>query len=716
MINEAKWITLAALPDMMPRDIKKLNGSIYLRKSFELCDIPLRAELQVCGLGIGVYTINGLPVTDEVLCTPFTCYDKRVIYSKFDVTKLLNEGGNAIGIYVGNGFYNDNMTLWNDYMAAWKDNPKAIAALEITYKSGECIKIMTDCTWKCAPGPSVYNHMRQGEMFDARLKQDGFDTFGFDDWQWENAKLAHEPGGIMETTAMPPIRVKEVLKPVSVKNGVYDFGKNISGWAHIRVNGARGEKIRLIYDENLNEDGLPKGACTCYAKEEGMPLCNEDVFICSGRENEEFRPSFAYHGFRYVKVEGAAKNFEIEAEFVHTDLLSVGSFECSDDMLNKIHNASTLATLSNYMGIPTDCPHREQNGWTGDAQLSSEQVLMNFDAKEAYAKWMRDFKDAQRPNGQLPGIIPSAGWGYNWGCGPSFDSAIIIIPLNVYINTGDSKMISEMWDNMVLYMEYFSRMCQDGIAEFGLGDWNCVKEPSLPLAVTDTAYYYYDCEAMAYMADLIGKDSQPWSGRAKEARDIWRSSFWGNAELENFQTFFACAIYQGLLNADEIPCAAKKLAELVIKNGCHIDCGMLGTKYIFSALSENGYMDLVYKMVTNPSFPSYAYWINSGQTALCEDWDMKQSCNHHIFSEVDNWFYKYVGGIKYTRKGLVIEPLPLKAVRHVKAEHNGVSVTRDENKVSISLPKPARIIIEGKEYSVQAGNYEYDFEQEQTKG
>lgn len=708
-MKNAKWITSGALPSMLPKHYGNINGSIYFRKSFNIKDNVQSASLSICALGLGEYRINGMPVSDEVLCTPFTKYDARVIYKKYEISHLLKTGENAIGVHVGNGFYNNNMSTWNDLMASWKDKPKLYAKINIIYTSGECDIVKTDTSWKCIKGSAVYNHMRQGEHCDARLRQCGYDNIGFDDSNWDDAVIANEPGGLLETTDMPPVRVIRTLNPITVKNDIYDFGENISGWARIRVKGESGQEIKIIYDENFEKFRQIRGNTTCFAfaQREQMPLCNEDIFVCSGIY-EEFRPTFCYHGFRYVKVENAPADFEITAEVVHTDLKCIGSFESSSDMLNKIHEASVRATLSNFVWHPTDCPHREQLPWTNDAQLSSEQVLMNFDAKDAYQKWMNDFKDAQRPNGHLPGIIPSAGWGYNWGHGPGFGCAVIIIPWNTYINTGSADIIRSVWTNMVRYIEYIERMSDDYVVDFGLGDWMPVNKPACDRAVIDTAYFYSDCVKMARMATVIGEDADYWQNKSEYIKHAWRSKFLGNKSLEKFQTFYACAIYNELLEDDEVPVFSQKLAELVKQADYHIDCGIFGTKFIFSALSDNGYADVVYKMVTNPTYPSYAYWINNGQTTLCESWDMLESCNHHMYSEVDHWLYRHVGGIRYTDHGIVIKPSVLEDVEYVKVEHKGITVIRNRNKLHVFTPVELQIVFADESVSVKPGEYQFD--------
>lgn len=700
---------MPGLPSVYFANREKLNGSVYFRKEFEIKEEVLKAELLVCALGLGVCTLNGKRVGDDVLSTPFTHYDKRLIYQNYDITDLVSEK-NAIGLFVGNGFYCDNMSCWEDVSAPWKDNPKVAAVINITFESGETQSIPTDKSWKCTTGASVYNHMRQGEIFDARIMPLGFDSYGFDDSGWSEVKYTYEPGGILEPMEMPPIRIIRELEPVRKIGDTYDFGENISGWAKIRVSGERGQEISVSYDETIDDNGNLYGNVNRFIVLEKLPkLGNKDIFICSGREKEEWHPEFCYHGFRYIKVENAPEDFKIIAQVVHTDLKKIGNFRCNDEMLNKIHDASVRATLTNYHGIPTDCPHREQNGWTGDAQLSSNQALMNFDIADAYKKWMKDVRDTQRPNGQVSAIAPNAGWGYNVFSGPAWDCVLFVIPWNVYVYTGRTDLLAEGWDAMVRHIEYMERMSENYIVDYGLGDW-CTPDITkmCPVKITSTAYFYYCSVLMSKIARVLGFDDTRWCELAQNIRKSWRSVFWQNEGFEKYQTFYACAIYFGLLNEDEIPIAAEKLMNLVVENDYHIDCGVLGTKCIFSALSDNGYIDTVYKMVTNPTAPSYAYWILNGCTTLCENWLPTDSRNHHMFSEVDNWFYRYVGGIRITEEGVIIQPYMLEAVSEVDVSFEGIQVSRKNNRVFVALDRTARVIIGKTNDSFQPGSYEFE--------
>ena len=696
-LKTAKWIANSSEAGLR---------SHLLRKTFYIKDNISRAVLRCCGLGQAVYHINGKNITDQVLVTHFTRYDISVIYNTFDVTDFITVGNNAIGVHLGNGFYNDHFK-WGFNNAIWRAHPKLILELEIEYPNGETELIISDSTWLACDGPIVFNMMRSGEIYDARLCKKGWDTVQCDENDWHRAFICRGAGGKLRTVDMPPIRVVESIKPVKISEDVYDLGQNISGWIKVRVKGACGSEITMKFGELINSDGTLNDRINMLAHEGVEHI---DKYILSGNGIEEYEPSFVYHGFRYVQIGGDAQIVDLTARVVHNDFDIIGDFECSDDMLNKIHSAARRSTLTNYMDMPTDCPHREQLGWTGDALISCEQSLMNYDIVKAYKKWMQDFKDAQRPNGQLPGVVPTAGWGYNWGSGPAWDSAIIMIPWQVYQNTGDKTLIEDMWDNMELYMSFMASMADDYIVNYGLGDWCAPDYDACPAAVTDTCFYYANSLIMAKCARLLNRKDL-YTDLAKKIKTAYRKRFLDNDKLVKSQTFIACGIYYGLYNDDEVKRMADKLARLVIDNDYHIDCGVLGTKCIFGALSENGYAEALYKMITNPTAPSYAYWINDGMTTLCEQWGYVdrdgQECsrNHHMFSEVDNWFYKYIAGIRIDENGIVIEPCFVDEIEWVKAHHRDIQVEWNKEKICIKTEHSLKAIIKGKEYMIEKGEH-----------
>lgn len=698
MFENAKWIALGK---------ERQNGSLLFRKEIEIKKDIAKAVMCVAALGMGEITVNGTNVTDEVLTTPFTKFDSRVLYQAYDVASLLNEGKNTLGAFVGNGWYNCIGATWDFEKAPWRHHPKMIMQLDVEYADGTSEVFMTDSSWKVDNGPVTYNHVREGETYDATLEQPGWNKNGFDDSAWQKAAVCRTPGGILEPVDWTPIRIVRTLPAKYLGNCIYAFDENFSGWVRIKARGKKGTRIRIAYAEQLKKYGLD-------IENENVNSFNReqkhtDIYIMKGEGVEQWQPRFVYHGFQYVRVNGAPEDFEITGCVVHTDLQTVGTFECSDDMLNKIHMATRQATLSNFMGIPTDCPAREQNGWTGDAQLSCQQAVMNFDMTKAYAKWMRDFKDVQRPDGAIPGIVPTGGWGFNWGNGPAWDAAMILIPWYVYQNTGDSSIIADMWENMKKYVDYLHSMSEGYIVGYGLGDWcppyDLKKE--CPNTVTDTALYAQFSRVMAECAKLMGEDPTKYEQLAENIKQAYRNRFLGDTELEKSQTFIACGIYQQMYNPDEVPAMAAKLAKLVEDKDFHIDCGILGTKYIFTALAENGYNDVLYKMVTNPTMPSYAYWINWGMTALCENWEMDNSLNHHMFSEVDYWFYRHIAGICIDENGITIAPKALTGLDWVKATHKEISVEINKGKLGVTVPGTARIIFGSTDTVVEAGTYEF---------
>ncbi len=694
MINKGYWIRHREDDE---------ERSVLFRKTFNISSTVESAILYICALGLGVCTINGKNVTEDKLWPAKTRYDKITIYQKYDVLRLLKTGENAIGVHVGDGMYH------GEKGKEWYDTLKLKAVICIKYKSGQEEIISTDKTWKATFGPCLYGRMTKGEIYDSRLREKGFDLPHFDDRMWENAVIANEPGGIFTIMDMPPERVVKVTKPVNKIGNMYDFGINTSGWAKINLKGEKGQTVRIRYDELLDENGNFAGLINAFNK--NHKLKHEDVFICSG-EKEEYAPSFCLHGFRYVKVENAPDDFEIVAETVHTDLKKIGYFSCNDEMLNKIHQASVQATITNYHGIPTDCPHREQNGWTADAMLAAEQAVLNFDMHKVYQKWLNDFKYEQRPNGQLPGIIPFAFCGYNWGNGPIYDSALILIPWYLYLENGKTDIINNMWDNMVRCVDYLSRRSNNGIADFGIGDWMSPKgkdseENMCPVEVTNTAMLHLICITMSKLAKAIDKDDTKWVDMAKKVKKAWRENFLEDKKLEIYQTYYACGIFCSVFEEAEKPEMARKLADLLKKNDYHIDCGFIGVKCIFSSLSDYGYAEEVYKMIVNPTYPGYAYWINRGMTTLCESWDMKDSVNHCAFSEVDNWFYKYLAGINLTENGIVIQPIKLKEINYVKAVHRGVLVELKDDKLYVETDTEVTVVTENKTEKVDAGAYEF---------
>ncbi|MCK5129536.1 MAG: family 78 glycoside hydrolase catalytic domain [Clostridiales bacterium] len=663
----------------------------FFRKSHYVKGKMKNANLYICGLGYNEVYINGKKVGDAVLAPPFTCYDKTLIYSEYDVSSYLTEGENIFGVILGNGMYNISQeNAWKFDTAPWRHHPKMIIQVEILYDDGDKELLLSDETWKISSGPITYDSLYDGKIYDARLELNGWNDVGYDDSDWEYASICRGSGGVLKPMQMEPCRVIEVIKPKSfwkVKPNVwvYDMGKNITGWARINISGNEGEIVNLKYAEILDKNkDIDQSNIDIHIKSDRFQM---DSYILKGEGIETWEPRFTYHGFQYIQISGYAGKLDIDSISgcrVHTDLKSSGKFECSNPLLNAIQAATRLSTLSNYHGLPTDCPHREKNGWTGDATLSAEQTILNFDPQNAYHKWLNDIVDAQRPNGQIPGIVPTGGWGYNGGSGPAWDSAIILIPWYLYLYYGDTTILMTMYEPMRKYLHFMTTMSKEYTVEYGLGDW-CPPEgewgdSKCPTIVTDTAYFFNAAVVLNKVALISGhnKNAAEYDKLANNIFDAFNSKFVDSdtgVVLGDCQTSYACALYFNLVKGDTKDKVISKLIEQVEKYNRHIDCGILGTKYILKVLTQIGRADLAYAIATQTDFPGWGYFIEQGATTLWETWKGNDSRNHHMFGDISAWFYRDLAGIDIDEsnpgyKHIIVRPNPVEGIDWVCAYHD----------------------------------------------
>ncbi|RYE66013.1 MAG: alpha-rhamnosidase, partial [Oxalobacteraceae bacterium] len=359
---------------------------------------------------------------------------------------------------------------------------------------------------------------------------------------------------------------------------------------------------------------------------------------------------------------------------MHSDFDPVGQFECSNPMLNRVQQMSLWSYRNNFHSIPTDCPHREKNGWTGDAHLAAEMGLYNFDGAANYEKWLDDIADEQGPKGDYAGIIPTSGWGYN--IGPSWDSAYPLIVWYLYQYRGDQRMIEKHYPRLARYVDYVSTRAKDGIVDYGLGDWLPAKTET-PAAVTSTAYYYVDSMLVAKMAQMLGKtaDAKKYSDQAASIKTAFNTKFY-NAQTGQYAngslTALSCALYQGLVEPQNKAKVVENLVAEVKKQGYHMDVGILGAKYLLTTLADNGHADVAYQMLQQKTLPSYGHWVERGATTLWEDWKGDNSRNHVMFGDVSAWFYKYLAGINAAAPGfkqIVIKPHVLGDLTYARASY-----------------------------------------------
>lgn len=642
----------------------------YLRKSFEGIG-GTKGEILVTACGFYELWFNGNRITKGALSPYISNPDHMVYYDRYDVT--LQEGENVIGLLLGNGFMNsDGGHIWDFDKAPFRGAPQTALRLSFTDKDGNAVLIESDESFRTAPSPILYDDYRLGEIYDANFEIPHWNEVGFDDSGWANAVPAPKFRGEKRLCEANPILPMTSLKPVSItkEDGayVYDFGRNTAGVCRLNIEAAAGQLIRMQHGENLVDGKFSMDNFWMNSDywERDKPLLQTDTYICRDGKNV-YTPTFVYHGFQYVKVWGLTEEQATEDALtcivMNTALRECGNFSCSDETINKLQEITRNSDTSNFHHIPTDCPQREKNGWTADAALSSEHILLNLRAEKNFKEWMRNICKAQDDNGALPGIVPTTGWGFHWGNGPAWDSVLAFVPYFVYKYRGDKEIIRESAHAFLRYLDYLTtRMDKDGLLEFGLGDWCQVSREcydyDAPLKVTDSIMAMNIAEKMAFLFHEIGYERQS-EFAGKIAADLKLAirthlvDFGNMTVLGNCQTSQAMAIFYGIFNDNEKQRAFDKLLELINdKNG--FDVGVLGARVIFHVLSDFGRSDMAFDMIRGPEYPSYGYWLSRGATTLWEmfwDSDRVASKNHHFWGDISSWFICHLAGIRYNPWG-----------------------------------------------------------------
>jgi alpha-L-rhamnosidase len=465
---KGSWIT-----DITDDNIKPAP---YFRKVFETKKKVKSARAYIAVAGLYEFYLNGIRIGDHRLDPAFTRFDRRLLYVTYDVTDEMQEGGNVIGVLLGNGWFN-YQSGFRFHNSPWRARSKFCMDLRITYEDGSEDLIKTGKDWKTHLSPVIFNSIYTGEHYDARLEIAGWNVVGFDDSAWSTVKLVGAPAQKIEAQILHPIRwvekipVKEMTR-INNRTYLFDFGMNFSGVCQITVSGNTGTTIRLKHAEMLDKYG--RADCSnidVFNKSmDGRDPFQTDIFILSGNGEESFVPRFNYKGFRYVEVT-ADKPIRLSKEnlsawFMHSDVPVAGKLHSSNPTLNKIWEATNASYLSNLFGLPTDCPHREKCGWTNDAHIACETGLYNYDGITIYEKWLADHLVEQQANGVLPAFIPCAdGEGYNWNNSNGVDitSSIAIIPWNIYLFYGDSRLLESCYESIKHYINHINDISKSGL-------------------------------------------------------------------------------------------------------------------------------------------------------------------------------------------------------------------------------------------------------------
>ncbi|MFA6723457.1 MAG: family 78 glycoside hydrolase catalytic domain [Lentisphaeria bacterium] len=653
----AKWINQPS------QDEGRAN---WYRRVFSLEQVPAAAQLYFCAPGFYELYVNGKPVEENRVLSPApSSYDKHVGYSLYEIVHLLQKGKNIINALLGNGYYNCwEEDLWKLHCAPFRDQPKLFCYLLCDRQ----LVLSSDESWKTKPSGVVYNSLRRGEFFDANQEPEDVFQSEADEAGWKPALYCNPPGGKLQPEINHPCKIQKKLDPVKETSlgfgrTVYDFGVCIAGWCEISLSAPPGTSVFLEYGEISRDNGdLDREYNQAQTK---TPVFEEDRFTLgpSGKLSQA-HIRFSWRGFRYVRVRAEhpqARIEKIQACVIHNDFKNIGDYQSSEAILNSLLAMTRRSYESNFVGIPTDCPHREKNGWTGDAQLACASGLFLYDSARDYAHFLQCLADTQRANGQLSGIAPSGNWGYNLGSGPAWDMALFVLPYEIHRFSGERQYIEQYYDNMRLYLEFCALMARDGLLYNGLGDW-CSVEPfrMTPVEVTSTGCYYDMLQKMAGFSALLGLIEEESSYRAKaaELRCAFNAAFYAGEGryADDSWTALGTALYFGLAEESEAALTAKRLRDKVRKNACRADFGILGAKYVPHALANAGYIDTALKLFTQTEYPGWGHWVKLGASNLWETWNGINSRNHIMFGDLPNWCFEHLGGMRFENGRLGIMP------------------------------------------------------------
>jgi len=728
------------------------DPSPRFRRDFTISKEIKKARLYISGLGYYEATINGLKVGDHVLDPGWTNYNKRVLYATYDVTKMINDGGNSIGVELGNGWFNPlPMKMFGGFNlreALPTGRPKIITQLKIEFEDGTKQTIVSNDKWKTQEGPILRNNIFLGEIYDARREIPKWDLYGFDDSDWKQAKVVSKKIGNLQAQNQPPIKITGNVNPVNITEPkpnvfIFDMGQNFAGWVKLKVKGPAGTEIKLRYGELLHEDGslnfMTSVAGQIKGKNKdgelkGGPYSPEiawqsDTYISSGKGTEYYTPKFTFHAFRYVEVTGYPGRPEIDAlkgMRLSSDLTKVGSFECSNKLFNDIQKITEWTFLSNVFSVQSDCPHRERFGYGGDLAVTTDAFMYNYDMSNFYTKVVRDFQDATLHDGRLTDTAPFVGIDY-CGIGWAFSHPLTLLELYQYY--GNISLIEEQYETARMWFEVVIDN-NDLIITNGLSDHESLAE--IPISEMVTPLYYQSAVIMSKLASIIDRtsDAKKYKNLSERIRKAYLDRFQdkGTGKFAPYtQGSQSFALYSGIAPVEDRSDAINELVKNIEeKNGGHLSTGIFGTKYALDVLSEYGFAQIAANMVDKKTFPGWGYMLANGATTLWEHWeysDNTYSHNHPMFGSVSEWFYKWLAGIQVdpTAVGfdkIIIRPQMISNVKWVKAKYNSIhgeivsEWDRNEDTLILDLTIPvnttALVYLPAKDLvSIREGNKEF---------
>jgi alpha-L-rhamnosidase len=664
----------------LPDTIMHEGRSLLLRNEFKCSNSIKNARVFVTGLGFYELFMNGKKIGNHVLAPAKTNYREEVLYDTYDITQILKVGNNAIGIHLGNGWFNPYKKWWRPYRMQWFGAKRAYLQLHIEYENGKKEIVTTNEDWKTAPGPILFNCIYDGEVYDANAEYNDWTEIGYDASKWSKSYIVKSPGGKLISHTMPPVRITKEINPIkeykpSANVIVYDMGQNFTGWLKVKVKGKKGTKLHLQFAEDINNDGSINTTSNEHAKAEA-------VYILKGDGQETYEPRFTYFGFKYVEVTSDDEMPIIE-ELVglvtHTDIKNTGKFICGNETINKIHNATIWSQRSNIIGYPMDCPQRDERlGWFGDVQVTIEEALFNFDTPQFYKNWLSGIQSNQnQETGDIPIISPRP---YIWDEGVEWSSTYIILVWKFYTYYGDKQILAQHYPAMKKYMNFLESISENYILKKGwIGDWGSLVErwnEGEPESVP-TAFYYWNSKILSKIAIVLEEkdDELFFSELSNQIKSVYNQKFYDPEKRDyndGSQMANAFPLYLGIVPENDRDAVLQNLVDdIVINNNGHLTTGVLGSKYMIDALCDRGREDVAYLLATQTGYPSWSDMVEK-YTTMCEFWTLKQSHNHIMTGSIDAFFYKTLAGINFNEdypgcKQLIIKPYFPANLNFVKA-------------------------------------------------
>jgi len=662
---KASWIEPGFVQDSVTRP------SPLFRKMFQASKKIQAATAYITSRGLYEAHINGERVGDALLTPGWTSYRKRLQYQQYDVTNLLRQGNNAIGVTLGVGWYSGYLA-WGDSKNHFGSKIGLLFQLQVRYTDGTEELIVSDNSWKSSTGSILYAEIYHGETIDARKEKEGWSTAGYDDHTWSGVQLSNDTSkSNLITTVNETVKKHEQFKPLKIittpkGEKVMDFGQNLVGWVRVQVKGRAGDSIVLQHAEVLDKEGNFYTTNLRLAKQ-------KNTYIFKGNGTEIFEPHFTFQGFRFVKITGYTGEIRPEdftAIAIYSDMPATGNFSCSNQLINQLQHNIQWGQQGNFVDVPTDCPQRDERlGWTGDAQAFSRTAAFNRQVNNFFAKWLKDVAADQRADGSVPFVVPnvlgndamgSAGWA----------DVATIVPWNMYLAYADKRLLEQQYPSMKAWVEYIHGRSQQDLwnTGFHFGDWlfyHPDDDVDGRAAITDKyliaqCFYAHSTQLLINAAQVLGNtaDVNTYSELLQRVKAAFVKEYMTpNGRLvSGSQTAYVLALQFDMLPENLREQAAQRLVENVQSYGTHLSTGFLGTPYLCHVLSRFGHTDVAYALLLQDTYPSWLYPVKMGATTIWERWNGQKtdgsfenpgmnSFNHYAYGAIGDWMYRVIAGI-----------------------------------------------------------------------